>query len=271
MAPLKGLWEPSLAADDRGLAYGDGCFETLRLSPAGAPLWPWHRRRLLAGAAALAIPLTEDTLDEALRQALTRCEGAAVLKLILTRGSGGRGYAAPEPCEPRLLASLHPLPARPAAHYRDGLATGLCRLRLAQQPALAGLKHLNRLEQVLARREVQQAGWDEGLLLDSAGAPVEFTSMNLFARFGDTLWTPPLTQCGVAGVARALILEQLAAGAGLETTVQMRSLSQLEAADEVFACNSVAGILPVRTLADWQWPVGRATLALQSGWAQIFQ
>ncbi|KAF0809257.1 class IV aminotransferase [Alcanivorax sp. S71-1-4] len=95
MAPLKGLWEPYLAADDRGLAYGDGCFETLRLGPAGAPLWPWHRRRLLAGAAALAIPLTDDTLDEALRQALARCSGAAVLKLILTRGSGGRGYAGP--------------------------------------------------------------------------------------------------------------------------------------------------------------------------------
>src|SRR5690606_28131172 len=155
MAPLNGLWEHSLAADDRGLAYGDGCFDALRLSPAGAPLWPWHRRRLLAGAAALSIPITPEDLDEALRQALARCDAPAVLKLILTRGSGGRGYAAPEPCQPRLRASLHPLPQRPVDHYRHGLATGLCQLRLAQQPALAGLKHLNRLEQVLARREVQ--------------------------------------------------------------------------------------------------------------------
>lgn len=263
-------WEAETATDDRGLAYGDGCFETLRLTPGGAPLWPWHRARLLGGAARLGIPLAEAVLDEALTQALARCHGSAVLKLILTRGSGGRGYAAPQAVAPRLLASLHPLPARPHSDYHEGIVTGLCQQRLATAPALAGLKHLNRLEQVLARQEVQRAGWAEGLMLDEHGRPVEFTSMNLFARFGDQLWTPPLAQAGVAGVARAVIIEQLAPAAGLFISQQLRPLSQLRQADEVFACNSVAGILPVRTLALWRWPVGPVTLALQARLADLF-
>src|SRR5690606_33467170 len=143
--------------------------------------------------------------------------------------------------------------------------------RLAAQPRLAGLKHLNRLEQVLARQEVQAAGWDEGLMLDAQGRPAEFTSMNLFARFGTQLWTPPLRDAGAAGVARAEILALLAPAEGLQTTTEVRGLSQLRQADEVFACNSVAGILPVRKLALWRWPVGPATLALQARLAQIIQ
>lgn len=265
-------WEAAVAADDRGLAYGDGCFETLRLAPAGAPLWAWHRARLLGGAARLGIVLPDALLDEALAQALARCHGPAVLKLILTRGSGGRGYAVPPQATvaPRLLASLHPLPARPESDLREGIVTGLCQQRLATAPALAGLKHLNRLEQVLARQEVQAAGWAEGLMLDEHGRPVEFTSMNLFARFGDQLWTPPLELAGVAGVARAVILQQLAPAQGLALDTRARPLSQLRQADEVFACNSVAGILPVRTLAVWRWPVGPVTRALQARLADLF-
>lgn len=263
-------WGAEIAADDRGLAYGDGCFETLRLSPAGAPLWAWHRARLLRTAARLDIEASDNALDEALEQAQARCNGPAVLKLILTRGSGGRGYATPAEAAPRLLASLHPLPVRPESDLREGIITGLCQQRLATNPALAGLKHLNRLEQVLARQEVQRAGWAEGLMLDEHGRPVEFTSMNLFARFGDRLWTPRLDQAGVAGVARAVILERLAPARGLLIDQRMRPLSQLRQADEVFACNSVAGILPVRTLALWRWPVGPVTQALQAGLADFF-
>ena len=194
-----------------------------------------------------------------------------MFKLILTRGSGGRGYAWPTPATPRLLASLHGLPARPASDYREGIQVGLCQQRLALQPAFAGLKHLNRLEQVMARGEVQRASWQEGLMCDMQGHPIELTSMNLFARFGERLWTPDLGQCGVAGVARGLIIEKLAHDQGLDVDVDSRPLSHLERADEVFACNSVAGILPVRTLMDRTWPVGESTLALQARLEQLFE
>ncbi|MBZ2187722.1 aminodeoxychorismate lyase [Alcanivorax sp. JB21] len=272
------LWQ-SLPADDRGLAYGDGCFETVRLVADSAPLWPRHRARMLAGAERLGIATSADALDQALREALVQHarqlqQGGsphAVFKLILTRGSGGRGYAWPTPATPRLLASLHALPLRPASEYREGLRIGLCQQRLALQPAFAGLKHLNRLEQVMARGEVQRAGWQEGLMCDMQGLPIELTSMNLFARFGERLWTPDLAQCGVAGVARSVIIEKLAVDQGLDVDIHARPLSQLESADEVFACNSVAGILPVRTLMDRSWPVGDLTLALQARLEQLFE
>ncbi|WP_245932433.1 aminodeoxychorismate lyase [Isoalcanivorax indicus] len=266
------VWQ-QLPADDRGLAYGDGCFETLRLTPGAAPLWSRHRARLLAGASRLGIPLSADELDMALVSALGRASesGAEVLKLILTRGSGGRGYAWPEAMVPRLVASLHPRPVRSPHDYTDGIVAGLCQQRLALQPAFAGLKHLNRLEQVMARHEVQQAGWQEGLMCDTRGRPVEFTSMNLFAVVAGELWTPPVTECGVAGVARGLILEDLAPALGLSTQVTARPLSQLDAATEVFACNSVAGILPVRKLAQWVWPVGEITRSIQGRLEQRFE
>lgn len=288
------LWQ-SLPADDRGLAYGDGCFETVRLvagaaslsappsAPLSAPLWPRHRARMLAGAERLGIAIRADALDQALADGLTQAMAqtstqhasqagsSAVFKLILTRGSGGRGYAWPPPATPRLLASLHGLPVRPASDYREGIQVGLCQQRLALQPAFAGLKHLNRLEQVMARGEVQRAGWQEGLMCDMQGHPIELTSMNLFARFGERLWTPDLGQCGVAGVARGLIIEKLAHDQGLDVDIDSRPLSHLERADEVFACNSVAGILPVRTLMDRAWPVGESTLALQARLEQLFE
>lgn len=266
------VWQ-HLPADDRGLAYGDGCFETLRLTPGAAPLWSRHRARLLEGAGRLGIPFSADEADAALTAALSQAQDAeaGVLKLILTRGSGGRGYAWPEPAAPRLIASLHPRPTRPQRDYTDGIQAGLCAQRLALQPAFAGLKHLNRLEQVMARREVQQAGWQEGLMCDAGGCPVEFTSMNLFAVVAGELWTPAVTDCGVAGVARGLILEELAPQLGLRVQVATRPLSQLDAATEVFACNSVAGILPVRKLAQWVWPVGEITRVIQGRLEQRFE
>ncbi|MEY1661855.1 aminodeoxychorismate lyase [Isoalcanivorax beigongshangi] len=260
------IWTPTPSDRDRALAYGDGLFETLRLQPSGAPLWRFHRARLLAGAQRLGLPLMAQRLDQALEQALARCDRPAVLKLILSAGEGGRGYARPASLQPQLWARLHPLQPPAVALREQGVKLGLCSLQLARQPALAGLKHLNRLEQVLARAEVSAAGWDEGVLCDSAGWVVECSAMNLFVRHGEQWWTPSLDQAGVAGVARSWLLEQLG-----EVAQDPRDLSVFATADEVLVCNSVAGIMPVRTLAGWSWPVGTTTRALQSELEQLFQ
>lgn len=249
---------------DRGLSFGDGLFETLRASDAQAPLRDWHWQRLCQGARRLVIVFDQRRLAGQLDQAVASSGKAAVIKLIVTRGSGGRGYRIDSNSPANCYCRRYPFVAPSIAQRRHGLTLGLCQLRLAAQPALAGIKHLNRLEQVLARREVDQAGWDEGLLLDQHGHPLELTAMNLFARIAGQWWTPALTEAGVAGVMRSwLLTQQIGDFVGHQVQVERRPLSQLRRADEVFACNSVAGILPVRKLGLWQWPVGRTTQLLQ--------
>lgn len=153
-----------------------------------------------------------------------------------------------------------PLPEIGAAPYRTGLRLRWCRLRLARQPALAGLKHLNRLEQVLARSEWRDPRIDEGLCLDTGGNVVCATTANLFVVRGGVLATPALDQCGVAGVARAFLL----ARARRRWPVQVRALrpAELLAADELFLCNAVRGVMPVRALGERRWQPGPVTAAL---------
>ena len=260
---------PLLSSEDRGLSYGDGLFETMRMVSGRIPLWPRHRQRLMEGAARLAIALPGAQLDEHIARQCA-AGGDAVIKVILTRGVGGRGYSAPVEPVPTLICQRHALRLPAEDRYAEGLTLGICDIRLASQPVLAGIKHLNRLEQVLARRQVDAAGWHEGLLLGAAGEPLELTAMNLFARSGDRLWTADLGQAGVAGVMRSYVLDTLAPALGLTVQVCAGTLSQLEQADELFACNSVAGILPVRKLAACSWPVGEITRAMQARVSELF-
>lgn len=251
----------SVPADDRGLAYGDGLFETLRITDNGhAPLAEAHARRMAAGARRLGIPLEEDAWWRALNELCL--QGPGVGKLLLTRGSGGRGYAPPDRPKSRLLQRHQPLPARPARHSDTGLITGLAPTRLGDQPELAGLKHANRLEQVLARREADRQGWDEALMLDAAGRSQCLASMNLFAVSEGVMLTPPVDRSGVAGVMREWILQEGARKAGVPARVQRLGLERLRTADEVFASNAVAGVLPIATLGVWRWPRGPVTRVL---------
>ncbi|PKM22829.1 MAG: aminodeoxychorismate lyase [Gammaproteobacteria bacterium HGW-Gammaproteobacteria-14] len=256
-------------SDDRGLGYGDGLFETLRAVAGSVPLLDYHLERLRDGAGRLGITYPKAEIRQALVTALAASPNG-IIKIILTRGRGGRGYSADPANPPTLLVRCFPLRV-PAAHcYERGLELGLCDVRLAEQPRMAGIKHLNRLEQVMARRQVDANGWDEGLLLDDLGRPLELTAMNLFARFGDCLWTPSLSGAGVAGVMRQYVINELAPALPMTVQVSLRPLSQLRLADEVFACNSVAGILPVRKLAVWQWPMGEVTRTLQDKVRQLY-
>ena len=258
------------AVNDRGLAYGDGLFETVRVTASGAaPLWPRHRARLLDGAARLRIPVAPDALDRCLADALTAAPpGTGLIKLILTRGPGGRGYLPPSHPTPSLFAQHGTVPEWSPLLRRDGIETGLCSEPLERDP-LAGLKHLNRLPQVLARMEVARRGWHEGLLLDRRGCPLEATAMNLFALFGDTLWTPALDAAGVAGVGRAWLLAR-AGEQGRPVQVRLRPLSHLRTADSVFLSNSVVGVLPVRKLAQWVWPVTAPVRQFQEDFEVLF-
>lgn len=243
--------------DDRGLAYGDALFETMRAHRGEVPWWARHWARLQAGAARLQMPLPDHS--QVLREAAALLAGRdAVLKLQLTRGRGGRGYAPPPSVEPLWLLSVHPLPERVAA-----LDVMWCETRLARQPLLAGIKHGNRLEQVLARAEVVQAGADEGLVRDVAGRVTSGTAGNLFIHDGAGWHTPELDHAGVAGICRAWVIEQTRAA------VRRIRVDEVERGAAVFLCNSVRGILPVQRLGARAWPQRPSEVrALQSVLAQ---
>lgn len=237
----------AIAADDRGVAYGDGLFETMRAHSGDVPWWDAHWTRLRAGAERLRIPLPDEALVRNESRQLLSGEDA-VLKLIVTRGSGGRGYAPADDAAPTWVVCRHPLP--PAA--AEGIALRWCETRLAMQPLLAGMKHCNRLEQVLARAEwndlpAQERDAVEGLMLSTDGDVVCATAANLFVLRGERWWTPPVDRCGVAGVCRAWALRELdAAESRLDVT-------DIEQADAIFLCNAVRGILPVAKLGGREW------------------
>lgn len=236
--------------DDRGLAYGDGVFETMRAHRGELPWWDAHWTRLAHGAGRLGIRLPREGTVQVAAAAML-AGGDAVLKLLLTRGTGARGYAPPRDADPTWILSTHPLPppARPG-----GLVLRWCETRLGHQPRLAGLKHCNRLEQVLARGEWPASdepggdACDEGLLLDIAGDVAGATAANLFILRDDRWCTPPVDRCGVAGVARAWVL---GATDALESQL---APGEVEAADAVILCNAVRGILPVARLQGRTWP-----------------
>jgi 4-amino-4-deoxychorismate lyase len=238
----------NVAADDRGLAYGDGLFETMRAARGDVPWWELHWRRLQEGARRLGIALPD--IEHARREAQALLAGDdAVLKLLVTRGRGGRGYAPQADAKPTWVLSRHPLPPKVP---EEGIAVRWCGTRLSVQPALAGLKQCNRLEQVLARGEwndPQAVDRDafEGLMCSTEGDVVCATAANLFVLQQGRWRTPRVDRCGVAGICREWLLDELGAD-----TCRL-DVTDVEAADAVFLCNAVRGILPVTRLGERRW------------------
>jgi 4-amino-4-deoxychorismate lyase len=240
---------------DRGLNYGDGVFETMRVRRGAVRFLDYHLERLADACRRLEIksPDRARLRNEIARIAALRAEG--VLKLIVTRGIGARGYrlSGRERCT--RVISLHTLSgaARAAALPKR---VRLCAMRLGINETLAGLKTLNRLESVLARAEWTDTRVWEGLMRDTDDNIVCGTMSNLFIRRGSRLITPKLDRCGIAGVMRRWVLEQ-ASGLELAATEGRLRWEDLTAADEVFMTNAVVGIVPIAVIRH-----GRATLRL---------
>ncbi len=254
----------ALPLADRGLHYGDGLFETMALRNGHIRRLALHLERLQDGCKRLGLPDPgADTLRREL-DAARRGQDQAVLKLMVTRGAGGRGYRPPaQPSITRILFR-YPWPDYPSDWSELGIELRICRTRLGLNPALAGLKHLNRLEQVIARAEWDE-GAQEGLMLDTEGGVIEGTMTNVFASPAEgQLVTPDLTLAGVAGVTRRHILER-AREAGLAVQVRAFTLDELLESREVFVCNSIAGVWPVRRIEYRSYAVGPLTRRA-AGW-----
>lgn len=257
-ALVNGEPNAQIPISDRGFQYGDGVFTTLRVA-RGVPLFlDAHLSRLEGDSARLRLPFPgRETLAHE-TQLLCQERPDAVLKILLTRGSGGRGYLPPEPATGTRVLSSHPLPEYPAELQTHGVEVRLCQTRLGINPSLAGLKHLNRLEQVLARAEWPPGDIREGLMLDAEGQAVEGTMSNVFLAQEGRLVTPLLDRCGVAGVMRGLVMAAFA-GQGQPAEERRVGVEEIRTADEVFLTNSVIGIWPVRRFEGRDYPVGPFT------------
>lgn len=240
--------------DDRGLNYGDGLFETILVLDGKPCFWDEHWSRLLKGCDRLRIPVPDvNHVSDAVNKALSGRQ-EAVLKLVLTRGSGGRGYRTPEDQAPWLGISVHDRPIYPASWYVEGIEVHVCKMRLSRNPALAGIKHLNRIEQVLARSEWADE-FQEGLMLDLDGRVIEGVMSNLFLLVDNEIITPDLSDCGVAGVIRQKIIDWSHQHDHILRQEESLELEQVRSADAVFVCNSVIGIWPVRKMENVDYQV----------------
>jgi 4-amino-4-deoxychorismate lyase len=204
---INGVPGNAISGQDRGLLYGDGVFRTMLVRNRSVQYWPEHYRKLQHDCQALGLecpaePLLRDELALVIQQ-----RRDATAKIIITRGESARGYAPPVTPKITRIISSGDVPEYPEANSKSGVKLHLCQLRLAHQPRLAGIKHLNRLENVLAAAEWNDPAIAEGLLLDQAGRVIEGTRTNLFCVRDGVLITPSLEQCGVAGVQRERVIE----------------------------------------------------------------
>jgi 4-amino-4-deoxychorismate lyase len=208
--------------------------------------------RLSRGETALGLPPCDKQLLEQEVRDLCAGQDQAVLKIILTRGSGGRGYTPPSPSSPRRLVSIHPWPDYPRTWYTQGIHLGICQTRIGRNSQLAGHKHLNRLEQVLARKECQEASLAECLMMDERERVICGTQSNLFMLRDDTIYTPDLSHSGIAGVVRELVIE-IAQQLSIPLLVTDLERNRLISADAMFVTNSVIGLCPVASLETHQF------------------
>lgn len=263
MMLINGIATAQLDARDRGLHYGDGVFTTGRVAGGEMLLCERHVARLQKDCTRLAIPAPVAVVLHAEIKSVAAGVERGIIKITVTRGVGGRGYAPSQEAQPTRIVARHPWPDYPQTNWDAGIALRVNALRLARQPVLAGVKHLNRLEQVMARAEWNDPAIAEGILCDEDGTVIEATAANIFAVHNGELTTPDLAACGVAGVMRAFIME-LAASLGIPCREGRLTLDDVRRADELLLTNSVVGVWPVRLLENRSKAIGPRTRQLRT-------
>lgn len=261
---VNGRPDSGVSVSDRGLMYGDGVFRTIHVRAGKPQWWSAHLAKLAADAERLAIPAPPPQVwEQDFATLAASMPPECVLKLVLTRGPGERGYRPAAQTPPTRLLTVSAWPAHIDAVAARGAQLHLCRLRLSEQPLLAGIKHLNRLEHVLAAMEWSDPTIDEGLLLDAAGRVICGISSNVFIYRDNALFTPRLDRCGVAGVTRDRLMG-VAGNLKLQVHETDIRLDQLLEADEVMLTNSLIKIWRVAGFGGRTWDTPRVSRELRA-------
>lgn len=252
MRLVNGRADATIFSGDRGLQFGDGCFTTARVKAGKICYFTDHIQRLERDCQRLDINFQQWAALTTEMHALAANHSSAVLKVIITRGSGGRGYGC-EGCEsPSRIVSLSAFPEQYANWQRTGISLVTSPIRLGLNPALAGIKHLNRLEQVLIKQHLAGTDAQEALVLDFEGNIVECCAANIIWRKGQVIYTPKLTYAGVDGTMKNRIIAALVTE-GYACQQVTEPLNSLAAADEVLVCNALMPVIPVSKLDHWHY------------------
>lgn len=237
---VNGIQQHHIDIENRGLAYGDGLFTTAKISNGHIQFLSAHTERLLFGCKKLGImPPAQDDLIKQLTT-VAKNYSLAVLKVMITAKNGGRGYARTTSNGHDLIIMIHDYPSHYDELAKTGLKLGVSKQQIGLNPMLAGLKHLNRLEQVLLRDELLARAEDDLLVTNILGEVIEATSANLFFTLNGILHTPDVSQSGVNGIMRQAVLKRYP-----NTIVKPVILKELAKIETMFLCNCVMGIVPV--------------------------
>ncbi|MEQ5178623.1 aminodeoxychorismate lyase [Proteus genomosp. 6] len=242
---VNGQQQQNVDASDRAIQFGDGCFTTLAVEYGNPILLPAHINRLKQGCDALFLPHPNwSDLERHIIDIASDTQTKGVIKVIISRGYGGRGYSSNGFITPTVIISLSSYPTHYLHQQSEGVSLGISPVTLGQNPLLAGIKHLNRLEQVLIKYHLEKTEFDDVLVCDHEGYLVEANAANLFWRKGNRLFTPNLTNSGVNGIMRQSIF-QLAQKNHWEIDIVREKPETLYQADEIWLTNALMPVIPV--------------------------
>ncbi|WP_199454901.1 aminodeoxychorismate lyase [Vibrio owensii] len=263
---VNGLPQTHISLGDRSFQYGDGCFTTIKTKKGELEHWQAHVERMEACLKTLHIPFPDwnQVFDWVMKAVLN--DELAGIKIHISRGTGGRGYSPSGIEGPVVTISNFAFPSHYSSWQENGVSLGVCRTHLGIQPLLAGHKHNNRIEQVLAKAEIEGTEFTDAVTLNVQNHVIETTMANLFWVKDKKVYTPDLSLSGVAGVMRRKVLEFLQTN-GYPVQVATFELSDLLNADEVWMCNSLLGVAPVSGISTpdnkIDFPIGKLTRRLQ--------
>lgn len=274
---INGVLNRSVEVFDRGFMYGDGLFETIRVVKGDPFLWDYHTNRLVEGCKKLSLPVDSDLilrlrlgLERVVKEAGRHAE-TCIVKIVISRGVGGRGYQVPDKVQLTEVIICYPAPDYPLTYSLEGIELRTCHHRLSENPSLSGIKHLNRLDQVLASRELQEfeaqraeseAPALEGLMLDQSGQVIECTKSNILLFEQGGIVSPDTRLCGVDGVAKNYIFD-CAKKLGLSTRIDNVLPSSIPEFEGMAITNSVLGIWPVCRLDGVKLPISPLVYEIQ--------
>ena len=263
MFQVNGKLTNKINIKDRSVQYGDGVFETIAVKAQLLEFWKEHYQRLNRGCKVLRIKCPSELfLKREINNFIKKIKKKKfILKIIISRGEGGRGYQPPEKSKPTRIIGVYSWPNYPKINYKKGVKLGVCKMRISSQPYLSKIKHLNRLEQIIARSEWKKKNISESIMLDFNDNIIEGTMSNIFGVKKNVYYTPSTTLSGIEGIMRNKILQFLKK-TKKKYKIKKINLKELLNFDEVFICNSVFGIWAVRQIEKKKFPFGEKTKEL---------